>query len=124
MALPNDPCKDPNAETGHDDDLSEQTLELSKETIIDAARFWDQPHFRDLANYEALQAVGQRIELEARDTTLAPELVRMTLNMAMTHADTRSVYGKRLVYGGHTISIAAQLARAAKSRDNFGVGEV
>ena len=46
--------------------------------------------------------------------TLAPELVRMTLNMAMTHTDaTRSVYGKRLVYGGHTISIAgSQLARA------------
>ena len=110
------PCEDPNAETGHDDDLSKETLELSKETIIDAARFWDQPHFRDLANYEvASQAVGQLIELEARDTvTLAPELVRMTLNMAMTHTDaTRSVYGKRLVYGGHTISIAgSQLARA------------
>ena len=39
------PCKDPNAETGHDDDLSEQTLELSKETIIDAARFGISPTF-------------------------------------------------------------------------------
>ena len=110
------PCKDPDAKTGHDDDLSSETIGLSKETIIDAARFWDQPHFRELANYDAgTQDDGQLIELEARDTvTLAPELVRMTLNMAMTHTDaTRSVYGKRLVYGGHTISIAgSQLARA------------
>jgi acyl dehydratase len=32
----------------------------------------------------------------------------MTLNMAVTHTDAASsVYGKRLVYGGHTISMAA-----------------
>jgi acyl dehydratase len=32
----------------------------------------------------------------------------MTLNMAMTHTDAgRSVYGERLVYGGHTIAMAA-----------------
>jgi acyl dehydratase len=33
--------------------------------------------------------------------------------MALTHTDaSRSIYGKRLVYGGHTISIAgSQLAR-------------
>ena len=57
---------------------------------------------------------GNKFEVEASDTvTLAPELVRMTLNMAMTHTDaSRSVYGKRLVYGGHTISVAAaQISR-------------
>ena len=45
--------------------------------------------------------------------TLAPELVRMSMNMAMTHTDAgQSVYGKRLVYGGHTITMAAaQLLR-------------
>ena len=59
-------------------------------------------------------SLGESVQVEARDTvTLAPELVRMTLNMAMTHTDAgRSVYGKRLVYGGHTISMAsAQVTR-------------
>jgi acyl dehydratase len=42
----------------------------------------------------------------------APELARLTLNVAAVHHDvTRS--GRRLVYGGHTIGIAAsQLSRA------------
>ena len=76
----------------------------------DTSRIADIPglHFRDLNP-------GARFDVEARDTvTAAPELVRLTLNMAMTHTDaSRSVYGKRLVYGGHTISMAAaQLSRA------------
>ena len=61
---------------------------------------------------------GEVIDVEARDTvTMAPELVRLSLNMAMTHTDvSRSVYDKRLVYGGHTISMAAsQLARILPS---------
>ena len=69
---------------------------------------------RDRARAE----IGKPVEVEARDTvTLAPELVRLTLNMAMTHTDaSRSVYGKRLVYGGHTIAMAAaQLSRALPS---------
>jgi acyl dehydratase len=41
----------------------------------------------------------------------------MTLNLAMTHTDAgRGVYKKRLVYGGHTISLAAaQLSRVLPS---------
>ena len=44
----------------------------------------------------------------------APELARLTLNAAMAHHDARSGQGgRRLVYGGHTIGIAAgQLTRA------------
>ena len=58
--------------------------------------------------------LGQVMPVEARDSvTSAPEIVRMTLNMAMTHTDSsKGVYEKRLVYGGHTISIAAaQMSR-------------
>lgn len=58
---------------------------------------------------------GMRFRIEARDTiTSAPELVRLTLNMAMAHTDAKLSYlGDRLVYGGHTISMAfAQLTRA------------
>jgi acyl dehydratase len=57
---------------------------------------------------------GQRFGVEARDTvTSAPELVRLTLNVAMAHLDARlSHLGARLVYGGHTISLAfAQVTR-------------
>ena len=37
----------------------------------------------------------------------------MTLNMAMTHTDaTRSVYGKRLVYGGHDLDSGLSVGRA------------
>ena len=40
--------------------------------------------------------------------TSAPELARLTLNIAAAHYDPRAgVDGKRLVYGGHTIGIAA-----------------
>lgn len=41
----------------------------------------------------------------------APELARLTLNIAATHHDSR-VAGQRLVYGGHTIGLAfAQACR-------------
>ena len=59
--------------------------------------------------------IGQRFVIEARDTvTSAPEVVRLTLNLAMTHLDSeKGGYAKRLVYGGHTISLAAaQVSRA------------
>jgi 2-methylfumaryl-CoA hydratase len=65
-------------------------------------------HFADLVE-------GTRYEVEGRDTvTCAPELARLTLNLAQTHTDAgASAFGRRLVYGGHTISIAAaQLVRA------------
>ena len=44
----------------------------------------------------------------------APELARLTLNVAMAHTDaTSSGHGRRLVYGGHTISVAAAHATRA-----------
>ena len=43
--------------------------------------------------------------------TSAPELARLTLNIAATHHDWRAG-GQRLVYGGHTIGLAlAQTTR-------------
>ena len=46
----------------------------------------------------------------------APELARLTLNIAATHHDRR-VGGRRLVYGGHTIGLA--LAQAARLLPNL-----
>ena len=43
----------------------------------------------------------------------APELARLTLNVAMVHHDARAAEGRRLVYGGHAIGLA--LAQAART---------
>ena len=52
---------------------------------------------------------GLEFSVEAGETVSAgPELARLTLNLAMTHTDpTSGTSGRRLVYGGHTISVAA-----------------
>ena len=52
---------------------------------------------------------GRSWALEAGETvTSAPELARLSLNLAMTHTDaTAGTHGQRLVYGGHVIGIAA-----------------
>ena len=54
-------------------------------------------------------------EIEGGDVVdSAPALARLTLNVAMAHLDaTRAAHKRRLVYGGHTIALAAaQAARA------------
>ena len=55
-------------------------------------------------------------EIEGGDVVdSAPALARLTLNIAMAHLDAgRAAHGQRLVYGGHTIALAAaQASRAA-----------
>jgi citrate lyase beta subunit/acyl dehydratase len=58
--------------------------------------------------FEDLQS-GRTWSLEAGETvSSAPELARLSLNLAMTHTDgTAGAHGQRLVYGGHVIGIAA-----------------
>lgn len=109
------PCREPNAATGHDDDLnalgSTPALSELKTVLPD----WSlQPTAHWLGKRAADFDTGRALAIESRDTiTAAPELVRLTLNMAMAHLDdTLSYLGERLVYGGHTISVAfAQLTR-------------
>ena len=111
------PCKDESADTGHADSFDFMPEDISLKDLELIIPKWDLPSFKMKVpgkHFDTLSA-EDRFEVEARDTiTLAPELVRLTLNMAMTHTDAgRSVYGKRLVYGGHTISMAAaQITRA------------
>ncbi|NED65091.1 acyl dehydratase, partial [Streptomyces sp. SID10244] len=47
----------------------------------------------------------------------APELARLTLNIAATHHDERVGAAGRLVYGGHTIGVA--LAQANRALPNL-----
>jgi len=66
------------------------------------------PHFDDLPD-------GWSDEVEGGDVVdSAPALARLTLNIAMAHLDAGAAHHeRRLVYGGHTIALAAaQAARA------------
>lgn len=106
------PCRDSEAQTGHADDLSAISSELSLNALIEAVPAgWNLGLYRQKIKGTHFDGVekGNHYTVKARDTvTTAPELTRLTLNLAMTHTDAgASVYGKRLVYGGHTISIAA-----------------
>ena len=112
------PCRDPEANTGHADSFDTIPAELDMQ-VVEAAvpADWNLKWYRE--NIPGVHfddvAEGTTYVLHARDSiTCAPELVRMTLNMAYTHGDpAASAYGKRLVYGGHTISMAgAHLSRA------------
>ena len=109
------PCRDPQATTGHDDALD--TVGADAAPPVDGLpRGWSlapTAHWRGLRAHD-LQP-GRAFAIEARDTiTSAPELVRISLNMAMAHTDARlSHLGERLVYGGHVIFMAfAQVTRA------------
>ncbi len=107
------PCREPEADTGKADDFSMMPEHLDRDEILSGAPGWNLASMSAVVKSRDYEP-GHVIQVEARDTvTSAPEIVRMTLNMAMTHTDlSRSVYDKRLVYGGHTISIAAsQLSR-------------
>ena len=64
------------------------------------------PHFSELRAGTVYRLAGGDV------VSSAPELARLTMNLAIVHHD-RTVSGKRLVYGGHTIGLAAaQLTRA------------
>jgi 2-methylfumaryl-CoA hydratase len=115
------PCRDPAANTGRQDPIDKLGLGtggelVSAQQLDQAASGW-QGH--DTRAWRGTRSVdlqpNQHFNITARDTvTSAPELVRMTLNMAMAHTDAKLSYlGDRLVYGGHVISMAAaQLTRA------------
>lgn len=60
--------------------------------------------------------VGERLQMGGDLVSSAPELARMTLNLAAIHHDAAAGGGTRLVYGGHTVGLtAAQASRALPS---------
>lgn len=111
------PCKNPEADTGHRDDLDAIGAPVTLAGVIEvvprdwqlaATQTWSGRRARDLQP-------GAHFVIDSRDTvTSAPELVRLSLNMAMAHTDAKLSYlGERLVYGGHVIFMCfAQLTRA------------
>lgn len=53
---------------------------------------------------------GTVLRSSADVVSSAPELARLTLNIAEVHHDHRAAGGRRLVYGGHTIGLALSQA--------------
>lgn len=102
------------AETGHADDLDAIGSHLPPVDLRDLVPDWDLAAFRRTVRGTRSLRPGQVIEVASGDVVSnAPELARLTLNVAAVHHDNQAAGGERLVYGGHTIAIAAaQLVRA------------
>ena len=98
------PLSDPDGQTGHADSLDAIPSELDPAALGQAVAGW---HLEPLRGAEVVPAPGTVWRLLGGDVvSAAPELARMTLNVAVAHHDARAG-GRRLVYGGHTIGIAA-----------------
>ena len=103
-------------ETGHDDDLSAVGADLPQ--APDPAGHFDGAAFRARVpgpHFDPALA-GAVLHSTADVVSSAPELARLSLNIAATHHDSR-VGGQRLVYGGHTIGLA--LAQASRLLPNL-----
>jgi acyl dehydratase len=106
------PLREGAAETGHADDLS--AIGADTQAPPDPTEAWDADAFRTRVAGPHFDPaiVGAVLYGTADVVSSAPELARLTLNIAATHHDSR-VGGQRLVYGGHTIGLAlAQVTRA------------
>jgi len=114
------PLRDPQGETGRADDLDAVGSEVAPEALAASVAGWDLGAYRQRVpgpHFGELEA-GRVLAVEGGDVVSgAPELARLTLNVAFAHHDAgASGRGRRLVYGGHTIGIAAaQLNRAIPS---------
>ena len=105
------PLRDDAPDTGHADDLS--AIGTDAPELPDATATWDAAAWRARVpgpHFDPALA-GTVLTSTADVVSGAPELARLTLNIAATHHDSR-VAGTRLVYGGHTIGLAlAQTTR-------------
>jgi len=110
------PLRDGAADTGHADDLS--AIGADQPPAPDPTVDWDADAYREKvpgAHFDSGIA-GSVLNSTADLVSSAPELARLTLNVAATHHDWR-VSGHRLVYGGHTIALA--LAQATRLLPNL-----
>jgi acyl dehydratase len=111
------PLRDDGMETGRADDVAAiGSTELSAAELARPLAGWrldayrervPGPHFEELEEGSSWAVPGGDV------VSNAPELARLSLNLAMAHHDrAANSHGRRLVYGGHTIGLAAaQLTR-------------
>ncbi len=110
------PLRDQAAQTGHADDLDaagQHGLPAGLGALLTGWRL-DRFARRSGGPRPADLRAGQSWAVPGGDVvTCAPELARLTLNVAAVHHDAAAADGQRLVYGGHVIGLA--LAQAARS---------
>ena len=94
----------PEAETGNHDDLGDVNPEVNlADWTNHAPADWNPSPLTHDNRWET----GTTRTDPLRDTvTSAPELARLTQNLAPVHRDPATGSGQRLVYGGHTIGLA------------------
>jgi acyl dehydratase len=113
------PLRDQAAETGHADDLAEFGQEGPPPGIGALVNGWRLDRFsRQVAGPRPADLyAGLSFAVAGGDVVSnAPELARLTLNIAAVHHDGAAAGGQRLVYGGHVIGLAlSQAARALPS---------
>ncbi|MGW6458962.1 MaoC family dehydratase [Streptomyces sp. NPDC055078] len=111
------PLRDPERSTGHAADLAAVGRPPTAAALSGPTADWRLDRFRDVADgpHFADLAEGMAWEVGGGDVvSSAPELARLTLNVAQVHHDARATGGAdRLVYGGHTIGIALSQATRA-----------
>lgn len=114
------PLRDPECETGHAASLEGSEPAADAATLAPLLAGWNLDRYRALVPGPHLAELepGARHQVVGGDVvSSAPELARLSLNLASVHHDAAAAsHGHRLVYGGHTIGIAAaQLNRALPS---------
>ena len=113
------PLRDPDGLTGRADDLDAIPAGLDLTRVDSAVTGWDLDAFRAASPGPHPQppAVGTRWRIASGDVvSCAPELARLSLNVAGAHHDPEGA-GRRLVYGGHVIGLAA--AQAVRALPNL-----
>jgi acyl dehydratase len=113
------PLRDRGRQTGHDDDLELPGSLAVSEDFAAVVSSWQLSAFGRLNGgpRPAELQPGQTFQVAGGDVvTSAPELARLSLNVAMVHHDNVAGGGQRLVYGGHVVGLAlAQAVRALPS---------
>ena len=110
------PMRDQNRQTGHADELDSAGEPADPDSPRELVSGWRLDWFAEQAAGPRLAELrpGQSWAVPGGDVvSSAPELARLTLNVALVHHDAQAAGGRRLVYGGHTIGLA--LAQATRS---------
>jgi acyl dehydratase len=113
------PLRDQDVNTGHADDLDRIGQDASAPDVRALIAGWRLDRLaRQLGGPRPAELrPGQQFSAARGDVvSSAPELARLTLNVAAVHHDAAAAGGQRLVYGGHTIGLAlAQTAQVLPS---------
>ncbi|MGW0043663.1 MaoC family dehydratase [Rhodococcus sp. NPDC003348] len=114
--LPLGPDADP-GRVVHADDLAQIGSDAGRDHRAPAG--WDLEVYRDRVpgRHFTPELAGLVLTSSGDVVSSAPELARLTLNIAATHHDERGGQAGRLVYGGHTIGLA--LSQATRALPNL-----